>query len=484
MKQNKKFLAKKSEDISKWYNEIIEKAGLADSSPVKGCMVFMPYGYALWEKVQTVLDGWMKDDEVQNVYFPMFIPYSLLEKEKKHVEGFSPELALVTVGGGETLHEPLVVRPTSETIMYQTFAKWISSYKDLPLKVNQWCNVVRWEKRTYPFLRTTEFLWQEGHTVHETEAEAVEMVMRALNWYKDIFEKYMGISVYMGQKSETEKFAGGKQTFAIEIVIPNGKALQGATSHNLSQNFAKAFDVTYTDRDNKQIHPFQTSWGFTTRSIGALVLSHGDDNGLVMPPVFAPIQAIIIGIAPKDDELQIKEVFLHIKRVEAVLKKAGIKYKIDKDADKSMGYRLNEAEIKGIPLRIEIGPHEAEKNSVMVSRRDTFEKEPMKLDKLAIFAEKAMSEMQTALLLKSQDLKEKMTKDVTTFAEFEEIMKNNRSFIRAYWCEASTCEAKIKELTKATTRVCEMSELDKNDDGTCVHCGNKARRKWLFAQSY
>lgn len=483
MKQTKKFLTKKSEDSSKWYGEVIEKAGLASDSPIKGCMVIMPYGYAIWETIQSNLDKWFKDDGVQNAYFPLFIPHSLLEKEKKHVAGFSPELAIVTIAGGEKLHEPLVVRPTSETIMYPMFSKWISSYKDLPLKINQWCNAVRWEKRTYPFLRTTEFLWQEGHTVHTTEAEAMEMVMKVVNWYKDIFEKYMGISVYVGEKSESEKFAGAKRTFSVELVMPNGKALQGGTSHNLGQNFAQSFDIHFLNNENKETLAFQTSWGLSTRTIGGLILSHGDDNGLVMPPNIAPIQATIIGIIPSD-EVGAKNVHIHIKRVEEVLRKAEIRYSIDKNSDKSIGYRLSETEIKGIPFRIEVGPAEANRNAVMISRRDTFKKEAVHLDKLALHIGDAIDQMQTALFSQSQELKKSLTVDVSTFAEFEDIMKNRRSFIRAYWCESAVCEVKIKELTKATTRVCELDELDKNDNGTCVYCKNKARRKWLFAQSY
>ena len=483
MISDKKFLTKKSEDLSKWYNEIIEKAGLVDQSPVKGCMVIMPYGYAIWESIQRTLDEWFKADGVQNAYFPLFIPYSLLQKEKKHVEGFSPELALVTIGGGETLHEPLVVRPTSETIMYQSFAKWISSYKDLPLKINQWCNVVRWEKRTYPFLRTTEFLWQEGHTVHANEKEAMEMVMRAINWYKDIFEKKMGISVYVGEKSESEKFAGAKRTFSVELVIPNGKALQGATSHNLGQNFAKSLDIHFLDNENKQILPFQTSWGLSTRAIGGLILSHGDDNGLVVAPNIAPIQVVIIGIVSKN-EADMKDVTIHIKRAEEILKKSNIRYSIDKHLDKSIGYRLSETEIKGIPLRIEIGPAEVDKNAVIISRRDTFKKEAVSLNKLSTFIEESLDSMQKILLRQSKEQKEDLTINVNTFQEFEGVMKNRRSFIRAYWCESATCESKIKELTKATTRVCELEEMDKNDNGFCIYCKNKARRKWLFAQAY
>lgn len=482
MKTDKKYLTKKSDDISRWYNEIIQKAQLADDAPVKGCMIIMPYGYAIWEKIQHIFDKEIKKDNVQNAYFPVFIPYSYLQKEKQHVAGFSPELAVVTTAGGEELKEPLVVRPTSETIMYQTFAKWISSYKDLPLKINQWCNVVRWEKRTYPFLRTSEFLWQEGHTVHATEEEAMKTVMRALDWYRMVFEDFMGISVYVGEKSVSEKFAGAKRTFAVELVIPNGKALQGATSHNLGQNFARAFGISYLDKANTSCTPFQTSWGLSTRSIGGLILTHGDDNGLILPPNIAPYQIVILPI-PGSDKKIATDVHAMIKKITALLTHHDLSFFVD-DTDKSIGYRISEAEIKGIPLRIEVGPRDVIKKSVTISRRDTLIKESVLIDRLPEYTQEALSLVQKNLYLRSEENKKNMTADVDSYDEFKEIMTKRRMFIRAYWCESGVCEAKIKEQTKATTRVCELSELEKKDNGRCVYCGNNALRKWLFAQAY
>ncbi len=483
MQTSKKYLTKKSVDISRWYNEIVEKADLAEHAPVKGCMIIKPYGYAIWELIQQTLDAWFKKDGVQNAYFPLFIPHSLLEKEKKHVEGFSPELALVTIGGGEELKEPLVVRPTSETIMYQTFKNWVHSYKDLPLKINQWCNVVRWEKRTYLFLRTTEFLWQEGHTVHRDEKEAMAMVMKVLFWYRDFFEKYMAISVYVGEKSLAERFAGASRTFSIELVIPNGKALQGATSHNLGQNFSKSFDITFTNEKNESHHPYQTSWGISTRAIGGLILSQGDDNGLILPPCIAPYQVILLPIYKKEKTTD-STIDLYVKKCGAILEKVGIRYQVDQNADKSIGYRMSESEIRGIPLRVEVGESEVKKNALVISRRDTLKKETVAFEQLADYLEEVMGVMQHELLVLSEENKKRLTANVDSFEDFKKIMLNDRKFIRSFWCESTICEQKIKEITKATTRVCELDELEQAGDGTCIYCGNKARRKWLFAQSY
>lgn len=482
MTQAKKYLTKKSDDISRWYNEIIEKADLAEHAPVKGCMIIKPYGYALWEKTQQTLDTWFKAEGVQNVYFPLFIPYSYLEKEKKHVEGFSPELALVTMAGGEKLKEPLVVRPTSETIIYQTFKNWIHSYKDLPLKINQWCSVVRWEKRTYLFLRTSEFLWQEGHTVHRDEKETMEMVMRVLQWYKNFFENYLAISVFAGEKSASERFAGATRTFSIELVIPNGKALQGATSHNLGQNFSKSFDISYTDEQNNLQHPYQTSWGISTRAIGGLILSQGDDHGLIIPPYIAPIQAVIFVIASRNTAIDTK-IKSQVKKVAQSLEKAGFRVRIDQN-DKSIGSRISESEIKGIPIRLEVGQNELKNNTIIVSRRDTRIKERVKLESVSSMVSNLVDTMQQELLIKSEQNKRQLTANVDNFEEFKKIMESNRKFIRSFWCESTICEQKIKEITKAETRVCELDELEKSHDGACIYCGNKARRKWLFAQAY
>lgn len=479
----KKYLTKKSEDMSKWYGEVIDKAELAEHSPVKGCIIIKPYGYAIWERIQNTLDNWFKIDGVNNVYFPVFIPVSLLEKEKNHISGFKPELAVVTHGGGEELAEPLVVRPTSETIMYQTFSKWVSSYKDLPIKINQWCNVVRWEKRTYPFLRTTEFLWQEGHTVHKDNNDAQEMVMKALDWYKTLYEDYFAISPYIGEKSATERFAGADRTFSIEFVIPNGKALQAATSHNLGQNFSKSFNIAYADNNNIQQNPYQTSWGLSTRSIGGLILSHGDDNGLILPPRIAPHQVAIVPLLSNEDHSNSK-IDQTVAKIKNALQQENIRYTQNSDYDKSYGYRASQVEIAGVPFRIEIGQKEIEKNTCVVVSRDTFEKKSVPLDNIALYIQEESQQMQKRLFIASKENRQALTKDVENMTIFKEIMAGKRAFIRAYWCESRICEEKIKQDTKATSRVCELSELDKNESGTCVYCNNKARRKWLFAQSY
>lgn len=484
MKQEKKYLPKKSADISKWYLSLVEMAELADYGPAKGTIVIKPYAYAIWERTQKILDALFSADGVQNAYFPMFIPTSLLEKEQHHIEGFSPELAIVTIGGGKKLEEPLVVRPTSETIMYDMFSKWISSYKDLPLKINQWANVVRWEMRTYPFLRTTEFLWQEGHTVHKTQAEAMDMTLKALDWYRQFYEDVFAISPYIGEKSGSERFAGAQRTFSIELVMPDGKALQAATSHYLGQNFSQAFNIQYADEHNKRQFPHQTSWGLSTRSIGGLIMAHGDDNGLVLPPRIAPYQVVVITVNAKDIEADTK-IRAYVRTIEDSLKKANIRYIVDDNNEKTLGYRINEAEIKGIPIRLVVGLSEYEDKYVTLSRRDiTTEKEKVKLHRLGAYIQDVMETMQQDLLAASKKMKEDMTVEVKSFEEFEKIMSKEKKFIRAYWDESHVVEAKIKEKTKATTRVVELDRLNDNENGQCVYSGNKARRKWLFAQAY
>ncbi len=484
MKQEKERLPKKSEDLSKWYLSLIEMAQLADYGPAKGSIVIRPYAYAIWEFAQKALDTWFKADGVQNAYFPMLIPSSLLEKEKSHVEGFSPELAVVTIGGGKELEEPLVVRPTSETVMYEMFSKWISSYKELPLKINQWANIVRWELRTFPFLRTSEFLWQEGHTVHASEKDAMAMTLKALEWYQKFYEEYFAISSYIGEKSGTERFAGAKRTFSVELVMPDGKALQGATSHYLGQNFSKAFNIQYSDEHNKRQFAHQTSWGLSTRSLGGLIMVHGDDNGLILPPRVAPYQVIIITVNAKDQEMDSK-IRAYTRTIEDILKKSHIRYIVDSNNDKGLGYRINEAEVRGIPARLIIGMSEYEEKYVTFSRRDkTTEKEKVRINGLGEFIRDHLDEMQLDLLANSRRMKEEMTVEVKDFDEFEKVMSTDKKFIRAYWDESAVVEAKIKEKTKATTRVVEIDHLLGNDEGTCIYSGNKARRKWLFAQSY
>lgn len=478
----KKGLTKKSENISDWYHDVVLRAELADYSDVKGSMIIRPLGYALWERTQSVLDAWFKADGVENVYFPLFIPMHLLEKEKEHVAGFSPELAVVTHAGGEELAEPLAVRPTSETIMYETFAKWIQSYRELPLKINQWCNVVRWEKRTYPFLRTSEFLWQEGHTAHLNDGDAQAMTLKALEWYRKFYEEYFAISPYIGQKSEGEKFAGAKTTYSVEIVIPDGKALQAATSHNLSDHFAKVFDVQYLDDAGTKQYVHQTSWGISTRSIGALILSHGDDSGLILPPMVAPTQVVVLAVGSKAGDNS--AVIAAAEKITDELKAARIRVKLDSDFGHSLGFRINHYELKGVPLRLEIGARDIEAGTVVSVRRDTLEKQPLSQTDLADQVTAKLNMIQADLLAKSTAQRQDLTTDADSYDQFKEIMTSGKQFIRILWCESRECEAKIKEETKATPRVLEMDRISEHDDGTCVACGSKAHRRWLFAQSY
>src|SRR3990167_3660153 len=365
----KKDIPKKSTNISEWYTALVLQAELADYGPVRGTIIIRPYAYAIWERVQQIFNEWIKADGVENAYFPLFIPHALLEKEKEHVKGFSPELAVVTVGGGEKLSEPLVVRPTSETIMYDTFSNWVSSWRDLPLKINQWCNIVRWEKRTFPFLRTMEFLWQEGHTVHETEKEAVGMVIKALDWYRRIYEDYYAIPVVIGIKSAAERFAGGKDTYTVEALMPDGKALQGGTSHNLGQNFAKAFGISFQDREGGTQTPWQTSWGLSTRSLGGLFLVHGDDNGLVLPPKVAPVTVVIYPIFGKDDANVLKFSQAIKNRIDKKGNTFPGKVVIFDDVEKTFGWRVNEGELKGIPLAIPVGMKEVDRKSTRLNYR-------------------------------------------------------------------------------------------------------------------
>ncbi len=478
----KKGLTPKTENINDWYHDLVILGDLADYSSVKGSMIIKPHGYAIWEKVQQYLDKKFKEGDVKNVYFPLLIPMSLLQKEKDHLEGFSPELAVVTHAGGEELAEPYAVRPTSETIMYDTFAKWIQSYRDLPLLTNQWCNVVRWEKRTNPFLRTSEFLWQEGHTVHATPEEAKEMALKALNWYKEFYEEVFALSPYIGVKSESEKFAGAYQTYGVELVMPDGKALQAATSHNLADNFSKVFNIEFLDEKNEKRNPFQTSWGLSTRSIGGLILSHGDNAGLVLPPRVAPIQVVVIAISDKDDAKTEQNVAFATDAVNQ-LKEVGVLVQLDDDKG-SLGNRINKWELKGVPLRLEVGNKEVEQQQLKWVRRDTMEKGFMAVKDLVKEIPSVLEFIQQQMLEKSKKEKAELTKEANNFEEFRKILEDKRSFIRAFWCEEAGCEKAIKEATKATTRVLEMENLDMDEDGICVHCGKPAKRKWLFAQSY
>ncbi len=469
----------KSEDISAWYNDVVREAKLADHGPAKGTIIIRPLGYALWENIQEAMDIKIKGFGAQNAYFPLFIPHSFLEKEKDHVKGFSPELAIVTHAGGEKLAEPLVVRPTSETIMYDSFSKWISSYRDLPLKINQWNNVVRWEKRPYLFLRTTEFLWQEGHTAHATATEAQEMVDEALQMYIEIYQQNLALFGYAGKKSESEKFAGADATYTYELLMPDGKVLQGCTSHNLGQNFAKVFKVQFQNQNKQLEYVHQTSWGYTTRSIGALILAHGDDNGLVLPPKVAPTQVVLIPIISKNvDEDQI---FGLAQQVYENLESADIRVYWDK-SDSSPGYKFNQYELEGVPIRLEVGAREVENREVKLVRRDNKLSLVVKVDEVSSEVQTQLNQIQADLLEKSKTFTIENTREAQNYDEFKEIMSTTRGFIKAFWCEDPRCEEYIKNETKASTRCLPVGSLKLK--GSCVYCGNSSTYQWLFGQSY
>ncbi len=462
-------------ELSEWFTDIILKAELADYAPVKGCMVIRPYGYALWEAIQQFMDKIFKERGVKNAYFPLFIPMHYLQKEKEHVEGFSPQLAVVTVGGGEELTEKLAVRPTSETIMYDMYRKWTSSWRDLPILINQWCNVVRWEKRTYLFLRTSEFLWQEGHCAHLTHEESLDTTMWALDTYEKTYRELMGMYGIKGRKSQSEKFPGAGNTFTFECMMPNGKALQACTSHDLGQNFSKSFDWTVQDQNKDKVYPWQNSWGLSTRAIGGLIMAHGDENGLKLPPNIAPIQIVIVPIPGHEKSLiTAKEIFENLKK----------KYRVELDiADgESAGYKFNKWELKGVPLRLEIGDRDLEKNSLIISRRDLAEKITLSLDELDQKIPEVLTDIQTKLYEAHQKFTKEHTFSVDTYDEFKKIMTDNRGFISAHWCENPDCEAKIKNDTKATTRCLPLDV--KEEEGKCVRCGEPSHHRWLFGLSY
>jgi prolyl-tRNA synthetase len=477
----KREITKKSKNISRWYTDIIQVAKLADYGPARGTMVIRPYGYRIWEFVQKDFNKSIQALGAENAYFPLFIPMKLLQREKDHVKGFSPELAIVTHGGGKKLAEPLVVRPTSETIMYEMYAKWISSWRDLPLKINQWNNVVRWEKRTYFFLRTLEFLWQEGHTAHATYDEAEKMARDALDAYETIYKETFAMPGLIGIKSESEKFAGADHTYAIEFLMPDGKVLQGATSHHLGDNFSKAFKIQYQDKKGKMKYIYQTSWGLTTRSIGGMILTHGDDAGLVIPPRLAPIKAVIIPVLGKEDEKIIDFCKKIKKDIEAGKTKFPGKVEIWDESEKSFGWKNNEADIKGIPARIVVGPEELKKKSVLVQLRIPESKE-LKEDEVAEGVESLLEGAQKYIYEKAKKFLDENIREAKNYDEFKKIMKEKRGFIKAFWCEDPKCEESIKEETKATTR---LKSLDgKFGDGKCIYCGKKAKYIWFFGQAY
>jgi prolyl-tRNA synthetase len=476
MEFTKRDLPKKSENLSDWYNKIVLQAELADYGPARGTMIYRPYGYAIWELVQKEMDKLLKERGVSNAYFPLFIPESLLKKEQAHVEGFSPELAVVTIGGGEELAEKLVVRPTSETIMYDAYSRWFHSWRDLPMLINQWNNVVRWEKRTYLFLRTTEFLWQEGHTAHSTHTEAWEMVLWAMGMYEKVYRELFAMPGIVGRKSDAEKFAGADTTLTYETLMPEGKALQSCTSHDLGQNFSKTFNIAFQNSAGESEFAWQTSWGFSTRSIGGLIMTHGDDSGLVLPPRLAPIQVIILPV--KNDE----EILKVCSDVNDNLNAAGIRSKIDAAANESIGFRINKWELKGVPLRLEIGAREIEQNKISAARRDTGEKFSFASSEISITVADLLNRIQDDLYKKALAYLNENTREAKNYDEFKNVLLNERGFVSAFWCENPDCEKKIKEETKATTR-CLPLELEERK-GVCVYCGNPARNKWIFGQAY
>lgn len=472
----KKGVTKKSDNMSDWYVDVITKSEMADYSPVRGCIVYRPLSYSIWENIQRFLDTKLKEQGCENSYFPLFIPESFLKKEASHVEGFSPELAVVTIGGGEELEEKLAVRPTSETIMYAMYSKWIQSHRDLPMKMNQWNNVVRWEKRTYFFMRGAEFLWQEAHTAHSTHEECWAQVIDGLNAYAQTYEELLAIPVIKGLKSQSEKFAGADNTTTTEIMMPDGKALQGATSHDLGQNFAKAFDITFQNKDGQNEYAWQTSFGYSTRALGALVMIHGDDQGLVIPPKAAPIQAIIIPIGQDSEVLKAAE------NLKIELENNGIRAKLDMRQESSLGFKRNEHELKGVPLRIELGAKELENGVVSLSIRHNSQKEQIALDKAAQQIPMLLEKIQKEMYNKAVQIQKDLTSEANDYAEFKHIMNTKRGFIQALWCEEPNCEAQIKEETKASTRCLPLDS--KEQHGTCVHCNKPAIHKWIFAQAY
>ena len=472
----KKYLTKKSEDLSKWYNEVILKAQLADYAPVRGCMVIRPYGYSLWEGIQNFMDGLIKKRGVKNAYFPIFIPEKFLNLEKEHVAGFAPHLAVVTIAGGEELKERLVVRPTSETVMYAMYKQWTQSWRDLPILINQWNNVVRWEKRTYLFLRTSEFLWQEGHCAHATHEESHDLVLWALDVYQKTYVDLLAMYGVAGIKSEAEKFAGADRTYTYEMLMPDGKALQGCTSHDLGQNFAKAFDWSVQDEKGEKLYPWQNSWGYSTRSIGGLVMTHSDDQGLVLPPMIAPVQIVIIPIFKNEKEKIVK----YCQKLEDNLR--SYRLEIDNKEGETAGYKFNKWEVKGVPLRIEVGEKEVQKEEVTIVRRDSGSKLVVKLANLKNEISSLLNEIQQEAFLRHKKFTEENTHEVNAYEEFKEIMQTKRGFLKSFWCENVLCEKKIKDETKATTRCLPLGT--KKEEGKCVYCGNEARHRWLFAQSY
>ncbi|HEY65775.1 MAG TPA: proline--tRNA ligase [Caldilineae bacterium] len=473
----------RSQDFARWYTDVVQRADMADYAPVRGCMVIKPYGYALWENIQSALDRRFKATGHVNAYFPLFIPMSFLQKEAEHVEGFSPELAVVTHGGGEELEEPLAIRPTSETIIGHMYAQWIRSYRDLPVLINQWANVVRWEKRTRLFLRTTEFLWQEGHTAHATKEEALEETLRILNVYTDFAVKEAAIPVIPGKKSEREKFAGAVESYTIEAMMGNGWALQAATSHFLGQNFARAFEIRYLDQNNQLQYVWTTSWGLSTRFIGAIIMVHGDDQGLILPPRLAPYQIVIVPIWRNDEERT--AVLEAAQRVADELTDADMRVKLDDRDNVSPGFKFNDWEMRGVPLRIEIGPRDVEKHQVVLARRDVPGQEGKRFvsrDGLVQQVQAMLEAIQATLLERATRFRDENTHRVESYEEFKEVLASQGGFIRVHWAGTSEDEARIQEETKATIRCLPLDVPE--GPGRCFYTGKETEQVAIFARAY
>jgi len=468
----------RSQDYSRWYTEVVQKAELADYAPVKGCMVIRPYGYALWENIKEALDRRFKATGHVNAYFPLFIPMSFIEREAEHVAGFSPELAVVTHGGGKKLEEPLVVRPTSETVIGHMYAKWVRSWRDLPILINQWCNVVRWEKRPRLFLRTTEFLWQEGHTAHATAEEALEETLRMLDIYADFAENDAAIPVIKGRKSESEKFAGAVTSYTIEAMMGNRWALQAGTSHFLGQKFARAFDIKYLDQNNELQYCWTTSWGVSTRMVGAIIMVHGDDQGLILPPRLAPIQVVIVPIWKSADERE--RVLAAAEEVRARL--GDLRCELDAREEYTPGWKFNHWEMKGVPLRIEIGPRDVAEGQVVLARRDTGQKLAAPQQGLAGRVSDLLDEIQRNLFRRAKKFLDDNSYHLDDYQEFKRIIGEDGGFIYTHWCGSAECEARIKEETKATIRCIPLDQP--GTKGRCIYCGEGADQVALFARAY
>jgi prolyl-tRNA synthetase len=489
-----KNLTSRAEDYSKWYNELVVKADLAENSGVRGCMVIKPYGFAIWEKMQQALDRMFKDTGHENVYFPIFIPKSYLSKEASHVEGFAKECAVVThyrlknaedgsgivVDEDAKLEEELIVRPTSETIIWDTYRKWIQSYRDLPLLYNQWANVVRWEMRTRLFLRTAEFLWQEGHTAHATREEALAEAEKMNNVYAEFAESFMAMPVIKGLKSESERFAGAEETYCIEALMQDGKALQAGTSHFLGQNFAKAFDVKYATKEGGQEYVWATSWGVSTRLMGALIMTHSDDHGLVLPPKLAPIQVVIVPIYKGEEQLN--ELNAHVDGLVKELSSKGISVKYDNRDTHKPGFKFNEYELKGVPLRIAIGPRDLENGTYELARRDTLTKETVAAEGISDLVVKLLDEIQDNLWSKALNHRSQNITNVEDYQTFKEVLEQKGGFISAHWDGTAETEDRIKEETKATIRCIPLDQ--KIEEGTCIYSGQPSKRRVLFAKAY